>query len=444
MKTKLLLFCGFVSVSIACLQAQVDPVEFGEVEIAVSDDWVTVDLEGVYTTPIVSAGSITNNQTQAVVAQVRNVTANSFDIRLVDWGTAGLHTDVETVSFMAIEEGRHTIGGLTFQAGKKTDFSAMSVDGSSQSGYEVITFDPVVKQPDVVDAYNYTALSQVVGEGDPSAIHSRHRNTASWTDRIQVRFEQGRTDLSDVTISELHYIIIESGSGVTSSGAPFRVFSSDKIYNEDLKVLSYGGSYTDPFIYAKQPFNFGAQPANLRISNVEGDQLMMIVDEATGWDEVHSDEIASVLVIGVPPNAPSAADVNAGQLSANSGVIRNGLQVGGNIGVTGNLLFLNNEGESITVGGDVFADLVNGTLNYMPLNPENISVNSLTTSLLNFQGSPQEVTFDQLTFSPNTPAAVVTVGSGLQVDGETVLNGNVIISSPQGDISMGHFGSDNN
>jgi len=103
-------------------------MEVGTVELSVANDWQNVEILGEYTEPIVVTGAITRNDTDSIVAQVRNVTPASFDIRIVDWGTAGLHTGTETVTFLVAESGRQSVGGLIIEAGKKTNYTNLSED----------------------------------------------------------------------------------------------------------------------------------------------------------------------------------------------------------------------------------------------------------------------------------------------------------------------------
>ena len=77
---------------------------FGETgKINLSDTWTTVSLNGNYTKPVVVFGGITNNETDGVNVRIRNLTANSFEVRLQEWDYLdGTHA-VETVSWIAVE-----------------------------------------------------------------------------------------------------------------------------------------------------------------------------------------------------------------------------------------------------------------------------------------------------------------------------------------------------
>ena len=429
------LLCCLPAMALSPLLAQ-EPLEFGAIDISISDSWVQIDLENNYTSPIVSMGSITRNDEGSLVAQVRNVTATSFEIRVVDWGQAGTHTGTETVSFIAMEEGRHEIGGVTFEAGKKDDFGALPFVGNLQTGYLSINFNPIVKQEGADGDWNYSAFTQIVGDADPSAIHCRHNITASWTDQLRFRFEQARDDTSEMAISELHYIVVQAGEGVTSNGIPFKSFSTDRLYEEIPKDLEFGVSYPDPLIYGRLPFVFGGDSTALRITDVSDTKLTAYADEGNGWNKLHTTESVALLVVGdipepepVDPNVTddltintltantiSAGDITSGSIDTGSlNVTDLGVQ---NINVTGSLVLNGGSGSPFTVDVSDLRSLAARKLDLLAIGENAVA-------------------------SGSTKLAVdgdVNVSGSLVVDGNTVLTGDVVLDEVQGDLSMGEFG----
>ena len=90
------------------------------------EEWFTVELQNEYMAPVVVMGPLTHNDEAPAIARVRNVTPTSFEYQL-DEGELqdGIHGS-ETVSYLVLEAGVHTIAdGRTVQAGI-TDVSSDS------------------------------------------------------------------------------------------------------------------------------------------------------------------------------------------------------------------------------------------------------------------------------------------------------------------------------
>lgn len=437
--------CCLFHISPLCAQ---DPIEFGSVNLSVADGWVTIDLLEGFTTPIVTTGSISSNDIDAVVTEVRNVTATSFEVRILDWGTSGLHTAAETISFMAVEQGRHIIGGLTFEAGKKTDFTTLTTNANGRTGFQSVYFDPIVKQEGAEGVWNYSGFTQIIGNDDASAINCRLNSSPDWTDKLSFRFEQSTGDSSNVIISELHYIVIQAGEGVTAKDAiPFKVFGTEPLFDDDGAVLEYGDKFENPIIYTRMATIKGYDAANLRVRDVEEEQVTIYVVEATGGDKDHSFEPASMLIIG-NPNDHSIRHLDATSVTANSAHLREDMQVDGDVTIGGELLFTDEEGNTVSVG-DKLSSLVNSEFESLTVGDfVNLSDHPLfavgngtdennLSSLLVVSPSGQ-TTLSNSAWLADSSVDTAT-GRALLVEGHTELKGTVIISEPQGDISMGDF-----
>ena len=270
--------------------------EICSVDLAIADGWVTVPTTRRYSSPVVVTGAITENDTDATVAQVRNVTNNSFDIRLVDWGTPGLHTETETVTCIIAEEGRHEIGGLTFVAGKRNDFaSEIAINGSQQTGNQNILFDPIVKEANATGAWNYAAFGQVVGEADEDGIHVRNEIAPNLTNRFRFRFEKGRNATEPVKVDEFHYFVMEAGTA--NSESPYRIDCSTtgRSIDHNYRTVDFSSEYETPFLMATTPIIRGGHTGAIRMRDLESDSVDVRFDEPTGWDQGHASEEVSLL-----------------------------------------------------------------------------------------------------------------------------------------------------
>ncbi len=93
-----------------------DWIEVGSANI--DDRWVTISTKRTFTRPVVIIGPPTYNGADPSLMRVRNVGPDSFELRLQEWNyNNGGHT-FETVSWMVIEAGTHTLpDGTVWEAG---------------------------------------------------------------------------------------------------------------------------------------------------------------------------------------------------------------------------------------------------------------------------------------------------------------------------------------
>jgi hypothetical protein len=110
-----------------------DYLEIGQVDI--NHVWKTVELTRKFQNPVVIVGPPTRNGRDPCVVRVRNVTSNSFEVRIQEW----LYLDqlhlVENVSYMVVEAGEYMMpDGTIWQAGTYS----LSLDGTLE--WKRITF----------------------------------------------------------------------------------------------------------------------------------------------------------------------------------------------------------------------------------------------------------------------------------------------------------------
>ncbi len=93
-----------------------DWIEVGSVTI--DHNWKTVILKQSFANPVVILGPPTRNGSDPSVMRVRNVTSDSFEIRLQEWNyNNGPHV-TETISYMVVEAGVHELpDGTIWEAG---------------------------------------------------------------------------------------------------------------------------------------------------------------------------------------------------------------------------------------------------------------------------------------------------------------------------------------
>jgi hypothetical protein len=95
-----------------------DYLEIGQVDI--NHNWKTVELTGIreFQNPVVIVGPPTRNGGDPCVVRVRNVTSNSFQVRIQEWLYLDQWHTVENISYMVVEAGEHIMpDGTIWQAG---------------------------------------------------------------------------------------------------------------------------------------------------------------------------------------------------------------------------------------------------------------------------------------------------------------------------------------
>ncbi len=77
---------------------------FGETgRLNLTNAWATIELGREYTKPVVIFGGISSNDSEGVDFRVRNVTANSFQVRLQEWDYLDGSHAVESASYIVVE-----------------------------------------------------------------------------------------------------------------------------------------------------------------------------------------------------------------------------------------------------------------------------------------------------------------------------------------------------
>ena len=71
--------------------------------VKTTDEWLTVTLDNIYNNPVVIANSLSLDDFDPATVRVRNVTENSFEVRVEEWSYLdGIH-QTETIGYLVIE-----------------------------------------------------------------------------------------------------------------------------------------------------------------------------------------------------------------------------------------------------------------------------------------------------------------------------------------------------
>ena len=87
-------------------------------ELSVNHHWTLVTLQNTYNNPVVIANTLSKNGGSQATARIRNVTANSFEIRVQEWLYLDGKHYYENLSYMVVESGNYVLdNGLHIEAG---------------------------------------------------------------------------------------------------------------------------------------------------------------------------------------------------------------------------------------------------------------------------------------------------------------------------------------
>ena len=187
---------GATGVTITVQAKEEEPVlnmEMGE--ISVSDQWVRVSLESTFTNPIVIAGPPSFADGQPCVVRVRNINSTGFDIRLTEWNYLDGTHPAETISYLVMEKGRHTLpDGSSVEAGSFAGTTSFKTIPFSQAFAKV----PVV-------------LTTVASMNEADTIAGRIKNVTAAS--FAYYFREQEKNKNTHANETVHFIAWEPGKG---------------------------------------------------------------------------------------------------------------------------------------------------------------------------------------------------------------------------------------
>ncbi|MEM9902142.1 MAG: LamG-like jellyroll fold domain-containing protein [Pseudomonadota bacterium] len=238
--------------------------------------WHTVTFEEEIEDAVVVMGPVGMNGSQEATVRVKNVTSEGFEFQVDEWDYLdGWHV-TETVSWMAISEGTHTLAsGQTIAAGSTTSLS------DHETAVEV-NLDGFSDTPSV--------FAQVASANDNAAVTTRVHEVGADGFAVLLDEEEGATDGQHAP-ERIDWIAIDDDiSGllnVDEFGGIDHEFS--EVGFEDLGA--------DPVLLAAMQTRNGSDSAALRYSQLESDSVRLAVQEeqSLNAEKWHTEEDVAVL-----------------------------------------------------------------------------------------------------------------------------------------------------
>ena len=250
-------------------------MSFGEVSI--DHHWTRVELEKVFDDPVVVAGPLSLNGDDPAVVRIRNVDANSFEIRIQEWDYLdGTHT-TETVGYLVMEAGDYILDDGTIVEARRIDTTA--ADAFSQ-----VVFDTAFSVAPVV-------MSTIASINDPTAVTGRIRQVT--TGGFQFRMQEQEANVQDHGAERLSYIAWEPSSGSLGE-IYFQIqHTADEVTHAGYPIFFDPPFGSVPVFLADIQTTEGGDTAGMRFESKNGSTADVLIDEETSMDEEtnHTSEV---------------------------------------------------------------------------------------------------------------------------------------------------------
>ncbi|HSK96353.1 MAG TPA: galactose oxidase-like domain-containing protein [Euzebyales bacterium] len=230
--------------------------------------WVDVAFRRPFErTPVVAIGAASSGAAQPAMARIRNVTTSGFQIQLEEWDHLDGRHGLETLSFVAAEPGRHSVGGVTLEAG------ALTADGSWRSASFSDRFGaaPIVL-PQLASAYGSGAAT----------VRLRGVNAGGFQVRLQAHEARERTGRrrGEETV---HYIALSPGRGAID-GRPIVVGVTRTIVTQRWHGIAFGRRLAHPTLVAAAQTTTDVDPAIVRSAAVTATGAKVRMQEERSHD----------------------------------------------------------------------------------------------------------------------------------------------------------------
>lgn len=256
--------------------------ESGRID-SLNHQWTQITLQETYTNPVVIAGPPSINGGHPSTVRIRNVTNNSFEVRIDEWEYLDEWHTTEALGYLVVEEGTHTLAdGTVLQAGQ----------GQGDTGWDSIDFST---------PFNDTPLlfAQTTSENEAAAVTERIRNVS--TTGFQLRLQEEEAADQTHVAESLDWIAIAPGSG-TLGTVPYiadQIASNHQNTNVSFDTVFSGGNA--PVFLAQANTVNGGDPFSIRYRNLgtTGATVFLEEEKSNDTETWHVFEDVAYLALGV-------------------------------------------------------------------------------------------------------------------------------------------------
>jgi len=253
-------------------------------EVAVSGAWVRVSLATPFANPIVVAGPPSFNNADPCTIRIRNVDKTGFDIAVTKWDYLTKTHPQETVSYLVMEQGHHTL----------PDGSAVEADSfTGSASFKTVLFTSAFTKSPVV-------VTTVVTMNDAKTISGRLK--AITTSGFTYSYQEQEKNTSRHPDETVHYIAWEPGSGMIGT-AQYAVAKTANSVTDAWYSAKYQRTLNrPPLLLADMQTTNDASPAALRVRNqtAAGFQIKVEAERSKNSKMKHAAETVGYIILDQP------------------------------------------------------------------------------------------------------------------------------------------------
>jgi hypothetical protein len=251
--------------------------------LGLTSTWKKVTLGSLFENPVVVMGTPSRLGGEPITVRVRNVTQNSFEVRVDEWDYLDGRHGREDVSFLVMEAGSYTLpDGTKIKAGvSQVNHRWSEIDFS---GAGTFTAAPVV-------------LSQVMTTNELSAVTTRHRTIDTQGFEVRVQEEQAADRVH--ALETVGWVAIEVGTG-SYNGLDFEVGMTPNEVTHLNYTLNFGTNFTvRPGFFAQMQTHDGGDPATVRHNGLTNRSATIFLEEERSFDAeiAHNPEVVGWLAL---------------------------------------------------------------------------------------------------------------------------------------------------
>jgi PKD repeat protein len=249
-------------------------IELGEVEI--DHNWVHIDFDNTFIAPIVVSGPPSQNDSDPAVIRMRNISATGFDIRLQEWDYQDDVHGKETVAYLVLERGNHTLDdGTMIEVGTFT---------STDTSFQTVQFDTTFSTEPVL-------MTSIATFNEAETITSRLRNISTTSFAHKPQGQEAST--SSHASETINYIAWEPSRNKINNINVIVGKTADKVRHRWYTV-NFGEELTDlPVFLGTMQSHDGKDTSAIRYADKTYTAVQVMVEEEQSKDDEtrHTSEV---------------------------------------------------------------------------------------------------------------------------------------------------------
>lgn len=265
--------------------------EVGKIN-GVDENWKTVYLINSYNNPVVIAEPLSANDIEPCTVRIKDVTSNSFKIRAEEWKYLDGNHGLETVHYIVMEAGVHTLpDGTKIEAGTVvTDENWVSVTFTQSFSSKPVTL----------------TQCQTRNGGDPVVTRVKDLTESGFKVRLQEEEAEGPH-----TYETIGYIAIEPGTGINNNNK-YEIGRTGNVVTSGWYRIYFSQSFSKApiFIAWTETFN-GGDTIGVRYKDLSSGSVKVCCEEeqSKDWETWHTREVVGYFafenagsIVGVGPD----------------------------------------------------------------------------------------------------------------------------------------------